>query len=184
MLRGSPRPQFPGGGLQVPSVPSKNPTRRQPPSEKGPKRGATKQGRARGWRCEGQGAKIKRGRGSGGRPLSHQRFPKPPPGAQRPQLTKGCLSRSSAVGLRFSSTKICLRKLRQELETPSGSWGLVGCVAILKIAAMASNSAQGGFSVSISTTVQATLLQRDGKTTGESRLVRFVLKWVFFSALL
>lgn len=35
----------------------------------------------------------------------------------------------------------------------------MGWVAILKIAAMASNSAQGGFSVSISTTVQPTLLQ-------------------------
>lgn len=37
---------------------------------------------------------------------------------------------------------------------------MVGWVAILKIAAMASNSAHGGFSVSISTTVQATLLQQ------------------------
>lgn len=41
-----------------------------------------------------------------------------------------------------------------------GSWGLVGWVAILKMAAMASYSAQGGFSVSISTTVQARLLER------------------------
>lgn len=40
-----------------------------------------------------------------------------------------------------------------------GSWGLVGWVAILKIAAMASYSAQGGFSVSISTTVQPRLLE-------------------------
>lgn len=50
-----------------------------------------------------------------------------------------------------------------------GSWGLVGWVAILKMAAMASYSAQGGFSVSISTTVQARLLERQ---TGKKKKVR------------
>lgn len=118
-----------------------------------------------GQRSEPQSAK---GRGSGGRPPPAGVSPSPLPGAQSPQLTKGCLSRSSAVGLRFSSTKICLRKLRQEFETPSGSWGLVGWVAILKIAAMASNSAHGGFSVNISTTVQATLLQQRQAHRGET----------------
>lgn len=50
-----------------------------------------------------------------------------------------------------------------------GSWGLVGWVAILKMAAMASYSAQGGFSVSISTTVQPRLLE---KQMGKKKEVR------------
>lgn len=133
------------------------------PSKKGPM-GAT----ARTAQGGGLNRRAQKGTGSGSRPPPAGVSPSLLPGAQSPQLTKGCLSRSSAVGLRFSSTKICLRKLRQEFETPSGSWGLVGWVAILKIAAMASNSAHGGFSVNISTTVQATLLQQCQAWRGET----------------
>lgn len=46
---------------------------------------------------------------------------------------------------------------------------MVGWVAILKMAAMASYSAQGGFSVSISTTVQPRLLE---KQMGKKKEVR------------
>ncbi|TNN36665.1 hypothetical protein EYF80_053162 [Liparis tanakae] len=65
---------------------------------------------------------------------------------------KGCLSSSSAPGRCLASTKMQLTKSRAESEVCEGSSGLVGCVAILNIAAMASYSAHGGFSVSISTT--------------------------------
>lgn len=41
----------------------------------------------------------------------------------------------------------------------------MGWVAILKMAAMASYSAQGGFSVSISTTVQPRLLEKQERKT-------------------
>lgn len=141
--------------------------------QRGGYRAGAEQEGTRGGHCQdGPGRRSEllsaKGRGSDGRPPPAGTSPSPLPGAQSPQLTKGCLSRSSAVGLRFSSTKICLRKLRQEFETPSGSWGLVGWVAILKIAAMASNSAHGGFSVNISTTVQATLLQRCQARGGET----------------
>ena len=75
---------------------------------------------------------------------------------QNPPWTKGCERRFSAVGRHFSSMNTWRTKSRAASETPSGRKGLVGCVAILKIAAMASYSAQGGFWVSISTTVHAT----------------------------
>lgn len=78
---------------------------------------------------------------------------------QKLPWTKGWLSRTSAVGRNFSSTNTCRRKPLHESDTPSGSVGFVGWVAILKMAAMASYSAHGGFWVSISTTVQATLLR-------------------------
>lgn len=71
---------------------------------------------------------------------------------------KGCLSSSSALGLCLASTKMQLMKSRAWSEVCEGSSGLVGWVAILNIAAMASYSAHGGFSVSISTTVQPRLL--------------------------
>lgn len=81
-------------------------------------------------------------------------------GLQKLPWTKGWLSKTSAVGRRFSCTNTCRRKSLQASVTPSGSMGFVGWVAILKMAAMASYSAHGGFWVSISTTVQATLLRR------------------------
>ena len=74
---------------------------------------------------------------------------------------KGCLSNSSALGRCFASTKMRWMKSRVWSEVFEGSMGLVGWVAILKMAAMASYSAQGGFSVSISTTVQPRLLEED-----------------------
>ena len=83
-------------------------------------------------------------------------------GVRRPQKlpwTNGWLRRPSAVGRHFSSTNTCRRKSLHASDTPSGSMGFVGWVAILKMAAMASYSAHGGFWVSISTTVQATLLR-------------------------
>lgn len=79
-------------------------------------------------------------------------------GAQKLPWTKGWLRSTSAVGRHFSSTNTCRRKSLHASVTPSGSMGFVGCVAILNMAAMASYSAHGGFWVSISTTVQATLL--------------------------
>lgn len=87
-------------------------------------------------------------------------------GAQKLPWTNGWLSRKSAVGLHFSSTNTCRRKSLQASDTPSGSVGFVGWVAILKMAAMASYSAHGGFWVNISTTVQATLL-KENSTTGK-----------------
>lgn len=80
---------------------------------------------------------------------------------QKQPWTNGWLSRKSAVGRHFSSTNTCRKKSLHDSDTPSGSMGLVGWVAILKMAAMASYSAQGGFWVSISTTVQATLLEKN-----------------------
>ncbi|TNN84591.1 hypothetical protein EYF80_005291 [Liparis tanakae] len=79
-----------------------------------------------------------------------------------------CLSSSSADGRCLVSTKIRFRKSRQWSDTWAGSTGLVGWVAILKMAAMASNSAHGGLCVSISTTVQPTLLEEE-TTHVESR---------------
>lgn len=73
---------------------------------------------------------------------------------------KGCLSSSSALGLCLASTKMQRMKSRAWSEVCSGSSGLVGWVAILNIAAMASYSAHGGFSVNISTTVQPRLLRK------------------------
>lgn len=67
----------------------------------------------------------------------------------------------SAVGRHFSSTNTFRRKSLHVSDTPSGSMGFVGWVAILKMAAMASYSAHGGFWVNISTTVQATLLKKN-----------------------
>lgn len=96
-------------------------------------------------RCRGCGGLGKEGKGRG---------------LQKLPWTKGWLSRTSAVGRRFSCTNTCRRKSLQASVTPSGSMGFVGWVAILKMAAMASYSAHGGFWVSISTTVQATLLRR------------------------
>lgn len=85
-----------------------------------------------------------------------------------------CLSSSSAEGLCLASTKICFRKSLQCSDMWEGSWGFVGCVAILKIAAMASYSAHGGFSVSISTTVQPRLLQStQAKTPVRTHPVKF-----------
>ena len=52
-------------------------------------------------------------------------------------------------------------------ERSSGNSGSVGCVAILKSAAIGSNSAQGGFVLSISTTVQPTLLRNNKQTMNE-----------------
>lgn len=78
---------------------------------------------------------------------------------QKLPWTNGWLSSTSAVGRHFSSTKTCRRKSRHASDTPSGRLGFVGWVAILKMAAIASYSAHGGFWVSISTTVQATLLR-------------------------
>lgn len=75
---------------------------------------------------------------------------------------KGCLSSSSALGLCLASTKMQLMKSRAWSEVRGGSRGLVGWVAILNMAAMASYSAHGGFSVSISTTVQPRLLWKKG----------------------
>lgn len=80
-------------------------------------------------------------------------------GLQKLPWTKGWLSRTSAVGRHFSSTNTCRRKSLHASDTPSGSMGFVGWVAILKMAAIASYSAHGGFWVNISTTVQATLLR-------------------------
>lgn len=78
---------------------------------------------------------------------------------QKTPWTNGWLSSTSAVGRHFSSTKTRRRKSRHASDTPSGRLGFVGWVAILKMAAIASNSAHGGFWVSISTTVHATLLR-------------------------
>ncbi|KAF3836575.1 hypothetical protein F7725_029133, partial [Dissostichus mawsoni] len=47
------------------------------------------------------------------------------------------------IGRHFSSTNTCRRKSRDASDTESGRMGFVGCVAILKIAAMASYSAHG-----------------------------------------
>lgn len=73
---------------------------------------------------------------------------------------KGCLSSSSALGLCLASTKMLRMKSRAWSDVCEGRSGFVGWVAILNIAAMASYSAHGGFSVSISTTVQPRLLQK------------------------
>lgn len=59
----------------------------------------------------------------------------------------------------MASTKMQPMKSRACSEMCEGSRGLVGWVAILKMAAMASYSAHGGFSVNISTTVQPRLLK-------------------------
>lgn len=80
-------------------------------------------------------------------------------GLQKLPWTNGWLRRPSAVGRHFSSTNTCRRKSLPASDTLSGSMGFVGWVAILKMAAMASYSAHGGFWVNISTTVQATLLR-------------------------
>ncbi|TNN88286.1 hypothetical protein EYF80_001502 [Liparis tanakae] len=78
---------------------------------------------------------------------------------QKQPWTNGWLSSASAVGRHFSSTNTCRRKSLAASDTLSGRMGFVGWVAILKMAAMASYSAHGGFWVNISTTVQATLLR-------------------------
>lgn len=104
---------------------------------------------------------------------------------QKLPWTKGWLSKISAVGRRFSCTNTCRRKSLQASVTPSGSMGFVGWVAILKMAAMASYSAHGGFWVSISTTVQATLLRRNHPVEVRVRIrilitniTLHVMKWV------
>lgn len=79
-------------------------------------------------------------------------------GTQTRIWEKGCLSSSSALGRCLASTKMQRMKSRACSEVCEGSSGLVGWVAILKMAAMASYSAHGGFSVSISTTVHPRLL--------------------------
>lgn len=97
-----------------------------------------------------------------------------------------CLSSSSAEGRCLVSTKIRLRKSRQWSDTCAGSTGLVGWVAILKMAAMASNSAQGGRCVNISTTVQPTLLKHHKLvSSGQSKhvyqfiLTFYLITWTF-----
>lgn len=84
---------------------------------------------------------------------------------------KGCLSSSSALGLCLASTKMLRMKSRAWSDVCEGRSGLVGWVAILNIAAMASYSAHGGFSVSISTTVQPRLLQKTYTINGVSKQV-------------
>lgn len=96
-------------------------------------------------------------------------------GLQKLPWTKGWLSRTSAVGRHFSSTNTCLRKSLHASVTLSGSVGFVGWVAILKMAAMASYSAHGGFWVSISTTVQATLLRTNDPAELTVRILTIII---------
>ena len=109
------------------------------------------------------------GWGGGGRGVSR---------LQKLPWTNGWLSRTSAVGRHFSSTNTCRRKSLPASDTPSGSTGFVGWVAILKMAAIASNSAHGGFWVNISTTVQATLLQTKLVSHQISNLI-ILASWLF-----
>ena len=86
-------------------------------------------------------------------------------------VTKLWFNSSTVPGLSLGSRRNdSARKSRPSCERFCGSDGIVGCVAILKMAAMASNSDHGGLVVSISTTVQPILL--------EERNIKQVWIWV------